>query len=191
MTSVKDFRPLNTLKKLRELDVSYTEIKSGFDIAECTSLKKFIAYKSSFQFTYGFENLVNLETFWASYSPLENLWGLKDLPKLKTIYVHNTSIEDLFPIATLKELRSIDCSNTMVKSLESAYGHPKLEYLRCENTLVTEKDISHAQRFVKTVSNMPVKQFEPNEEVDEMLDRSHKEYIEGIRKNLDSNNSVI
>jgi len=102
ITDINDIKGLNSLKDLKELDLSYNQI---------------IEIK-------GFENLENLEFLGLNNNRISEIKRLKNLQNLKTLFLQDNQITEIRGLKNLQNLHNLWLINnkiTKIKGLEDLY----------------------------------------------------------------------
>ncbi len=95
--ALNDLSPLSSLKNLRSLAFSYTQV------SDLTPLN----------------NLSNLEGLAASSTKVQDLYPLQKLSKLKRLYIDNTEVFSISSIATLAKLEELNIAFTNIEDISS------------------------------------------------------------------------
>lgn len=133
-----DLSPLSGLKKLKQLNCSYTQVT---DLSPLSGLKNLQILSCSSTLVSDLsplsklENLQILSSFSTPITDLSPLSGLKDLQILSC---SSTQVSSLSPLAELKNLRQLFCYSTQITDLSPLAMQENLEVLYCANTLIQE-----------------------------------------------------
>lgn len=124
-TDITNLKPINRLRNLRTLNVSYTQIQDIYPV----------------------RNLTKLHKLDCSFTSINSLEPLIYSMELTTLDLSNSSVHSIKPLANLTNLKILDISNTTIDNLESSIDMLALEDLKMRNTLI--KDLTPLSRLSK------------------------------------------
>lgn len=116
--SLVNLKPLDQLKKLRDLDISSSNIIDLFPI----------------------RNLTTIEKLNCSNTSIENLRPLKYSKSLRKLYFNNTPVSSIIVIENFHNLELLHLSQTVIDSLPSIHKLINLKELNCSSTNLVRLD---------------------------------------------------
>ncbi len=141
-TTITNLQPITRLKRLKNLQISRTQIFDLGPISELTQLEKLTCAASPLRSLGPISKLQELKYLDIANTPIDGLDPLSNLLSLESLICSGTQIKDLKPIASLINLRILDCSNTRVKKLKPLNNLFSMESLTCYNTRISSKEIN-------------------------------------------------
>lgn len=157
---ITDLKPLDELKQLKKLDISYSAITDLFPIRNLTTLQLLdcshtrienlspLKYSKSLKeldisFTpvasiMVLQNFNQLEVLRLEQTVIDSIPALKDLPYLKVLQCASTNLESLDSLALLHHLVELDISNTAVDDVAPLAGLDSLRILKFDKTKISD-----------------------------------------------------
>lgn len=133
---ISNIEGLNSLKNLKELDLSYNQI---------SEIK-------------GLENLVSLEFLGLINNRISEIKGLEKLKNLRTLFLHDNQITEIKGLGTLQNLESLALENNKITEIKGLENLNKLKVLGLELNPIPKQIIEELSRLdssegVKLVQN--------------------------------------
>ncbi|MCM3663626.1 cell wall-binding repeat-containing protein [Mesobacillus subterraneus] len=128
-------KKINSLKgieyaiELKELDISYNQIKGLGELNGNTALETLIADRNGFSSVEDLKNLNNIQWLSLGENEIVELDGLSQLDGLTSLSLFKNKISDIKALNGLSELEYLDLDDNQVVDLSPLAGHEKLTTL--------------------------------------------------------------
>lgn len=149
-TLVEDFTPLTLLKNLKELDLSFTKLKTT-EILKSLSLQK-LSLGGQDLIDINLQNMTSLKNLSISSVKLPNLSFLKGSTNLKELNLPGVSLLDLSVLSngSFTKLERLNLTGNPIKNITPLKEVPALKSLRLFGTPLARKEV------IKTPENCPL-----------------------------------
>ena len=161
-SKIKSLRGIGKLKNLKELDLSFNDLKTltGIEdlnkltslsvhgnqlknikpIRNLTNIKTLHITGNKLTSLSGIENLKQLTSLYADGNQLVNLKEIRDLVKLKTLWVSGNKLSSLEDIEKLTGLEALRVSRNKIKKLPNLNRYPNLDETEFKYNKISEKE---------------------------------------------------
>lgn len=135
---IENYDFLGKLKKLEELDLSFTNIGDLRPIQELKYLRILYLHESQIKDLTPLQNLEYLEILYLVENQIQDLTPLQNLKNLQEIDLSYNLVSDLTPLQGLPKLHILDLSENAILEIASLKNLPALEILDLTNNGVQE-----------------------------------------------------
>lgn len=133
-TAIADLDPLSRLTKLKDVNVSNTQVIDLLPLRNLSNLEMLNCSNTMIRSLEALKYAINLNELYCQNTQIPNLDPLRNLTKLDKLYFFNTAVSSLEPIANLTELREIRGEKTKITDLKPISELKNLTFLDIPNT---------------------------------------------------------
>ena len=135
---LSDVTPLATLKSLRFLYLSNTQVSDVTPLTGLTNLEQLLLGKTQVTDVTPLAGLTNLEYLDLSDTQVSDVTALAGLSNLKYLWLKETLVSDVTPLAGLTNLEQLVLRGTQVSDVTPLAGLTNLKYLYLSNTQISD-----------------------------------------------------
>lgn len=143
---VNDLSPLTEFVRLKELELTDTDVTTLNPVSEMQALRTLIIKDHPIRSIGPLRSLVNLQKLDISNTAVTELDVLSELKALTWLSCAGTPVKKLTAMQSLNNLEYMDCSNTEIRNLEPLF-HLPLKTLKCYNSKVSKGDVEKFSKF--------------------------------------------
>jgi len=136
----RDLSPLESLKKLKALEIDGSDIRDIKSLGILTNLTELGLYKCGIEDISALENLVNLKTLGLDGNEISDMTPLKKFTKLENLYLGRNNIKDISMLGNLTNLKSLYLQNNEIRDISVLKNLTNLEDVVLSNNNI--EDIS-------------------------------------------------